>query len=114
MKLAASLLIASALPSPAPANAGPVNTADAACTLATARASARYHFPVSEIAFCDIIPEADSPTGYYVLALHGRRPDCGGICSTNMGWFAVQKATGRVFDWDVGEQKLGPSIQPRP
>ena len=47
---------------------------------------------------------------YYVLALHSRR-DCDGICSTNMGWFAVEKATGRVFNWDVAEWKLGPPIE---
>jgi hypothetical protein len=30
-----------------------------------------------------------------------------------MGWFAVDKRTGRVFDWDVAEMKLGQSIQAR-
>jgi hypothetical protein len=27
-----------------------------------------------------------------------------------MGWFAVEKETGRVFEWDMAEEKLGPSI----
>ena len=75
-----------------------------------ARVSAKREFSISAIAFCDIIPEASSPMNYYVLALHSRR-DCDGICSTNMGWFAVEKATGRVFNWDVAEWKLGPPIE---
>jgi hypothetical protein len=28
-----------------------------------------------------------------------------------MGWFAVQKATGRVFEWDVAELRLGPPVR---
>jgi hypothetical protein len=70
--------------------------------------SAHWHISPSTIAFCD---HADSPPGYYVLALHSNR-HCEGICSTNMGWFAVQKASGRIFEWDVGEQKLGSPIKP--
>jgi hypothetical protein len=91
-----------------------VKTAKSACAVAKARVSAQRHFPVSEVAFCDHVGAVDSPRGYYVLAFHGKRTDCGGICgSTNMGWFAVQKATGRVFEWDVAEDKLGPSIDLR-
>jgi hypothetical protein len=45
-----------------------------------------------------------------VLALHSNR-HCDGICSTNMGWFAVDKRTGRVFDWDVAEMKLGQPVK---
>lgn len=108
-KASALLLAASAFLWALPAGAAPVKTAKAACTLAKARAAALGRFPVSAIAFCDIIPADSSPNGYYVMALHGRR-HCGGICSTNMGWFAVEKATGRLFEWDVGEQKLGPLV----
>jgi hypothetical protein len=72
------------------------------------RVSATGHFPISIIAFCDVIPEGSSPVGYYVFALHSKRA-CEGICSSNMGWFAVQKTTGRIFEWDV-EGKLGPPL----
>src|SRR5688572_14315968 len=91
-----------ALASAAPAEARPVNNAEAACRVAKARVGARDRFPVSRVGFCDIIPAAHSPRGYYVLALHSTRR-CDYICSTNMGWFAVQKSSGRVFEWDVGE-----------
>lgn len=93
-------------------NAAAVKTAKAACDVVKAKVSASGHFPISVIAFCDMIVESESPKAYYVLALHSTR-QCEGICSTNMGWFAVQKATGRVFEWDVAEEKLGPSVKVR-
>jgi hypothetical protein len=77
--------------------------------LVKARFAARANFPLRRIAFCDIISREDSPAGFYILALHSNRR-CDGICSTNLGWFAVQRATGRLFEWDVAEQRLGPSL----
>src|SRR4051794_8896712 len=110
--MAALLLAAIALASAVPAKVRPVS-AKTACTVVKARAAARDHFPGSRITFCDIIAAGDSPRGYYVLALHSRR-HCEGICSTNMGWFAVQRSSGRVFDWDVAEDELGPEVRTRP
>jgi hypothetical protein len=94
----------------APLNDAPVRTAAAACAVAEAAVSAKGHFPISEIAFCD--PSlADDPTEYYVLALHGKRYDCGGVCgSTNMGWYAIRKSDARVFEWNVADWTLGPPI----
>ena len=86
----------------------------AACKVAKAVVAARDHFPVSEIAFCDPLIPAEQPKGLYVLGLHGKRDDCGGdVCSTLMGWFAVQKATGRVFEWDFTDfpGKLGKPVR---
>lgn len=95
-----------------PLNAAPVRTEKAACDRVKTRISAVRHIPLSVVAFCDGIGAADSPEGFYVLALHSNRR-CDGICSTNMGWFAVQKETGRVFEWDVAEMKLGRPVGPR-
>ena len=98
-----------------PVIAAPVKTPKEACEVAKTRVSALWHFPVSQVAFCDPIGEADSPSGYYVLGLHGKRYDCGEVCgSTLMGWFAVQKTTGRVFEWDVADMKLGPPFKAHP
>lgn len=91
-------------------NTAAVKTAKIACDVVKAQVSASRHFPVSAVAFCDILPEGSSAKAYYVLALHSRR-QCQGICSTNMGWFAVQKSTGRVFEWDDAEEKLGPPVK---
>src|SRR3954447_12518405 len=107
--IAALLCAAGLLPSTAPLDAAPVRAAKAACERVKTRVSAVEHFPLSIVAFCDPIREADSPRGFYVLALHSNR-HCDGICSTNMGWFAVEKRTGRVFEWDVAEMKLGQPI----
>lgn len=99
----------------APASSVPPNTAtsvmteDAACNSVKARVAAVRHFEVSIIASCDLIVEDAQPEGLYVLALHSNRK-CEGICSTNIGWFAIQKATGRVFEWDVADWKLGRPI----
>ena len=105
-----ALLFVSGLLPLAPLNAAPVRTEKAACDRVKTRIAAIRHFPVSVVAFCDIGAN-NSPKGFYVLALHSNRR-CEGICSTNMGWFAVQKRTGRVFEWDVAEMRLGPPVGP--
>ena len=90
-----------------------VETPEAACSIAMARVSASRDFPASIIAYCDTLPADGRPNDLYVLALHSKR-ECEGICSTNMGWFAAQKAPGRVFGWDVAEGKIGSPIMPTP
>jgi hypothetical protein len=108
----AASIVASSMPaSGTPVHAARVKTAKAACDLVKARVSAARHFATSEIAFCDVIPAASTPKAFYVLALHSKR-NCDGICSRNMGWFAVQKTTGHVFEWDMAEEKLGRPVTP--
>jgi hypothetical protein len=77
------------------------------------RYAVRYQVSRSRIAFCDHVVADANPSGFYVLALHSTRR-CEGICSTNMGWFAVERSTGRVFAWDVGEQQVGREFRARP
>ena len=103
----ASIIASLALQQASWATTEPVSSAEAACALATARVTAQSSLPTSYVAFCDHIAEADSPPGYYVMALRARCSDelCG---STNMGWFAVQKTTGEVFEVDdVTDWKIG-------
>jgi hypothetical protein len=97
--------------SAAPERSKRVNTADVACQIVKSRISTTRHFRQSDIASCDIIPDASTPEGYYLLSLHSRR-HCNGICSTNMGWFAVEKKTGRVFEWDWSKNSRASLIQP--
>lgn len=85
----------------------PVRDADSACATATARVTAQRGLPISHVATCDHIAEADGLAGYYVLALRARCQEdlCG---STNMGWFAVQNTTADVFEVsDLTNGKLG-------
>ena len=86
-----------------------VASAEAACDVATARVTAQRGLPISHVAVCEGISEGAGPPGYYVMALraHCREEMCG---STLMGWFAVKKAPGEVFDWDVAEWKVGQAV----
>lgn len=103
------LLGAIVLPAAAPVQAASVRTKTEACFAVKVRVAADRHFPVSKVAFCDIMSLSDSPPGYYVIALHSRRR-CDGICSTNMGWFAIHEKTGQVFNFDAAEWKVGAPV----
>ncbi len=81
-----------------------------ACRLVKERVVAVHRYPQSRLAFCDPSISADNPPDYFVLALHSNRR-CDGICSTNLGWFAVRKSTGEVFDWDVAESRLAGPVR---
>lgn len=94
-----------------PVSSGPVSSGKTACALAKSRFIARDHFPASRIGSCEVLSPRDSPRGFYVLVLRSNRK-CDGICSTLLGWFAVEKATGRVFDWDVAEDRPGVELRP--
>lgn len=93
----------------AAAQTAPVRSEVAACTAATARAAAQLQRAPSSIPGCEPVGAADSPQGFYVLALRGRCREtvCG---STLIGWYAVEKGTGHVFEWDVAEWRLGSRI----
>lgn len=111
--LVAFLIVSATTLSPKAQSDAPVKTPEVACDVVKARVSASRHFPTSAIAFCDSVSADSSPKNLYLLALHSKR-ECEGICSTNIGWFAVQKTTGRVFEWDVAEWKLGSPVKPTP
>ena len=109
-RVAAKIMLAGAtLALASPAHASPVRTIGAACRVAKARVAADLHRPLSSIPSCEALSAAYSPRGFYVLAMRGRCREeiCG---STLIGWYAVQKRTGRVFAWDVGENRLGKPI----
>jgi hypothetical protein len=91
----------------------PVTSAEAACAVATEKVTALRGLPTSHVAMCDHATDDDTSGGHYVMAL---RAQCTteAICgSTNMGWFAVRKATGDVFEWNVGEWRVGPPLSKR-
>ncbi len=86
-----------------------VTSAGAACTVATARVTAARGLPLGHVASCDPVRAEDSPAGYHVLGLRAvcNQDLCG---STLMGWFAVETATGAVFEWDVAESRIGAGV----
>lgn len=85
----------------------PVNSAQAACAVATSRVTALRHQPASHVAFCDDIPETSSPVGYYLTGLRAHCREERGCGSTLMGWFAIRKSDGKVFEYDVAESEVG-------
>lgn len=110
----AILLTLVGLSSPACASSQPVTTAEAACDVATARVTAEKHLPAGHVAYCDPIGEADGRPRYYIMGLraHCLEDVCG---STLMGWFAVERATGDVFEVDdVAEWTLGRRVAVEP
>lgn len=90
-----------------------VATAEAACSRVTAVVTEHHQVPAGVIGYCDHIQKEDSPAGFFVLALRSTR-ECDYICSNLMGWFAVQASTGQVFDYEVGESRIGEPIGRQP
>jgi len=86
-----------------------VTRAEAACAVATARVTAARGLPRGHVASCDPVGADDNPAGYHVLGLRAvcNQDLCG---STLMGWFAVEKGTGAVFEWAVAEWRPGPEV----
>jgi hypothetical protein len=81
---------------------------------ATAMVTGQRGLPISHVAYCDQIDEADGRPDYYIMALraHCFEDLCG---STLMGWFAVEKVTGNVFEVDdVAEWTLGQRVGANP
>lgn len=83
-----------------------------ACELVKAQIAEIRLYPKTVPTFCDHVAPDASPPEFYVLALHSYR-DCDGICSTNLGWFAVHKSTGQVFNWNVTDLRVGTPVSSR-
>jgi hypothetical protein len=78
-----------------------------ACLVLKKRMGVHDKVPPSELDktwFCDVATWND-PT-WWIIGLHSFR-QCDGICSSLRGWFAVNRRTGEVREWDVGEWTVG-------
>jgi len=62
----------------------------------TARPISKWH--------CDLIR---SDQDFYVLSLHAGSCASGTICSTLIGYFALRRKDGKVYQWDIAEDRLG-------
>jgi hypothetical protein len=60
--------------------------------------------------FCDFSTLDDNQ--WYVIALRSNR-HCDGICSDLMGWYAVNRASGSVHQYDVAELRVGVEVNGR-
>jgi hypothetical protein len=111
--LAALAVAASGLGSLVSADARSMAGEEMACTVVKALFAASHDVPVSRIAFCGHLTPDANPPGFYVLALQSTRK-CEEPCSRLLGWFALQRATGRVFEWNVAEWELGQELTRHP
>ena len=103
------MLAVLALPTVGCTTTEPVRSEQAACAVASARITELRHLPATHVASCEGGLQEDVP-GHYVVSLHGhcREEICG---STLMGWFAVRQRDGAVFDFDVGNWKVGRPVR---
>ena len=107
-KSLAMLIMVFGLASVSCSRGSPVATAEAACAVATAQVTALRRLPTSHVAYCDQIDGARA--GFYIIGLRAQCLEdlCG---STLMGWFAVEKDSGKVFEVnDVGEWTIGQRV----
>jgi len=57
--------------------------------------------------FCEFAPYEDKR--WLLVALRSNRK-CDGICSNLMGWYAVERSTGSIHDWNMGEYEVGAAL----
>ena len=75
-------------------------TENAACRQAIQAQIDAGLYEASQIAGCDHVRPEGAPNDYYVLRLNSqcREEICGSVL---LGWYGVEKGTGRVYDWDI-------------
>ena len=90
----------------------PVVSDEDACERAKEAVVDAHLYEMSQIASCEM---SDKPTGqeFYVMRLNGhcREDVCGSIL---LGWYGVERETGRVFDWDIAENRPGGDVSEPP
>ena len=59
---------------------------------------------------CDF--SSDPPQGYFVIALRGVCHDQDGCGSTLLGWYAIRRADGEAFEYDMAEDSPGKLLLP--
>jgi hypothetical protein len=86
-------------------------TQNKACDLLKKRVGKFYSLAESETVragwFCDFTTYED--TSWFVIGLRSNR-QCEGICSNLVGWYAVDRRTGSVRDFDVGPYQIGAEL----
>jgi hypothetical protein len=80
---------------------------DGACAVVRKAVARRDHLPETGPAglgwFCDITPAKDSRL--FIIALRTSRPT---PYDNLVGWYAVDRASGALFNWNVKEQRTQP------
>lgn len=92
---------------PVVAMSTPVSKSEA-CELLK-RAALRHHFATASSPpghyYCDF---DSSSGGYFVVSLHySYKAPVGTFGSNLIGWYAVRRIDGKIFEWDVANMRLG-------
>jgi hypothetical protein len=77
------------------------------------RAAITYHLSRRNLTgryYCDSAGDSED---YFLLGLRYHVKPDEGVGSNLIGWFAVRKSDGKVFDWDVNDSEAEP-LAPRP
>lgn len=87
-----------------------ISSEPAACALVKKRISDQF----TRVASCSFLPSAaTSDPDILVMRLNSSRPCNGTACSNLLGWYAVRRSNGEVYEWNVGEMKLGSPLPSR-
>jgi hypothetical protein len=115
MRLSSHFALLLCITALAPCRASPpagVVTQQDACSLLKKRIAKLERLPESGPAgvgwFCDFSTLSNNQ--WYVIALRSNR-HCEGICSNLMGWYAVNRSSGSVHRYDVGELEIGAEVK---
>jgi hypothetical protein len=108
-----SLLAATLCGCSSQANTVAVGSDERACELAKRAVAEAGDFSPSQIAGCDVSLDEETHKRHYVLRLNGycREEICGSVL---LGWYAVDRITAQVSEWDVAEWKLGRPLRKKP
>jgi hypothetical protein len=104
------LLSATVWSAVSPARAATPMSEDAACARLKEHVALTSSLPKSGPVggwFCDFVPYEEKE--WFVIALRSNRA-CEGICSNLMGWYAVDRRTGALHDFDVAEYRIGTEL----
>jgi len=90
--------------------ARPVSAKDA-CKVLLIEASHK-HLAAKELASGHYDCEYENEIGsYLLLSLHYRLNDPNAVDGSNLvGWYAVSKASGQLYEWDMANQKIGDAL----
>jgi hypothetical protein len=94
-----------------PADAGGRMSQRSACSVLKATVARRESLPITGPTglgwYCDFAKGSNK--GSYVIALRSGRK-CAGICSNLMGWYAINRGTGKVREWNIEGNRVGAAL----
>jgi len=74
------------------------------------KAAVKWHFAAKESpnSYYDCVSDGREHKHYFVFDLHYRSKTPTGNNGSNLvGWYAVDRITGQLFEWDIANLKLG-------